>query len=268
MLVTLDHTNHTYTDSRGRLYKSVSSLLSEYKHPFEPHKITRENRTLVENYAQKNGGTTEDWLERWEKNKQFACDRGHAFHSLKELLIANSPFVKFHDEFLPVRNINYVWNIIGEGNFRNLPPGVYTEVCCWDSLSRIAGTMDLLIIYPDKTFRIKDYKTNTEFQTESYNNRPMKYPFTNYPDCHIGHYTAQLSLYAWLLIQFGYKLLDLEVLHYRIPAEDAGLIMELGILPSDLEETSYNVAYCSSEIDTVISQRVDYLRNLNNRNTQ
>lgn len=266
MLVTLDHTTHTYTDEKGRLYKSASSLLSDYKHPFEPHRSTQNGKSIVQNYSEKNGESTQFWLDSWEANKNFACDRGHAFHSLKEMVVANSPFVKIHDEFLPVNNIDYIWNRIGAGNFRGLPPGVYTEMILWDSYSRTAGTADLVIIYPNKTFRIKDYKTNGEFRTEPYMSRPMKFPFSNYPDCHIGHYTAQLSLYAWLLIQYGYTLLDLEVLHYGLTPEDTGLVMELGILPPSLEPTSYLVPYCENEINLMISDRIDYLRSFQTKN--
>jgi len=266
MLVTLDHTTHTYTDEKGRLYKSASSLLADYKHPFEPHKSVQNGKTIIQNYVEKNGGDEDYWLDSWEKNKQFACDRGHAFHSLKELVVANSPFVKVHDEFLPVRNIGHIWNMIGEGNFRTLPHGVYTEMILWDTYARTAGTADLIIIYPNRTFRVKDYKTNGEFRTESYMNRPMKYPFTNFPDCHLGHYTAQLSFYAWLLIQHGYKLLDLEVLHYKLDPQDTALVMELGILPPSLEPTSYFVPYCEDEINIMVSHRIDYLRSFQTKN--
>lgn len=259
MLVTLDHSTHTYTDKKGRLYKSVSSLLGEYKHPFEPHQSQKNGKTLIDNYTEKNGRTKEEWLELWDKQRDFACDRGHAFHSLKELIVANSPFVKIGNDLLPVRNINYIWNIVGEGRFDLLPVGVYTEVCVWNQITKVAGTMDLLIIYPNRKFSIKDYKTNGEFRTESYQNRPMKYPFTNYPDCHIGHYTVQLSLYAWLLEQYGYECIDLELLYYKLDGFQAALIMQLEMMPNDLEPVIYPVPYCSSEIDQVIRTRIEYL---------
>lgn len=263
MLVTLEPFSHTYKDERGLMYKSVSSLLSEYKHPFEPHKVVQNGKTILENYTQKNGGTQEEWLDTWEKNKDFACDRGHAFHSLKELVVSNSPFFKVGKDFMPVRNINMIWKIIGEGRFNMLPPGIYTEVCCWNYTARIAGTMDLLILYPDHSFSIKDYKTNGEFRTQSYMDRPMKLPFLDLPDCHYGHYTVQLSLYAWLLIQHGWKLRDLEILYYKISDENAALIMQLGIMPSDLEPESYDLPYVGEAIQQMIDTRIQYLKSFN-----
>lgn len=262
MLVSLDHSTHTYTDERGRLYKSVSSLISDYKQPFEPHKVMRNGKTLIENYTQKNGGTINGHLGAWEEKKEFACDRGHAFHSLKEIAVASSPFYKADDQLLPVRNIGYIWNIIGDGRFNMLPPGVYPEMVLWNFHARIAGTADLVIIYPDRTFSIKDYKTNGEFRTESYQNRLMKPPFYNLYDCHMGHYTAQLSFYAWMLMQYGYKLRDLELLHYNLSAEDSGLVMELQVMPPSLEPTSYPVLFEQGAVEEVIQNRIDFLSKL------
>jgi hypothetical protein len=265
MLVSLDHTTHTYTDERGRLYKSVSSLISDYKQPFEPHKVMANGKTLIENYVYKNGGTVNSQLGAWDEKRDYACDRGHAFHSLKELAVISSSYYRANDQLLPVRNISYLWNIIGEGRFSMLPPGVYTEMLLWNYTARIAGTADLVIIYPDRTFSIKDYKTNGEFRTEAYQNRLMKPPFHNHYDCHMGYYTAQLSFYAWMLIQYGYRLRDLELLHYNLSPEDSGLIMELQLMPPSLQPTPYQVLFDQPAVEEVLEDRREFLSKLKYR---
>ena len=85
------------------------------------------------------------------------------------------------------------------------------------------------------------------------------YPCLNLPDCHLGHYTLQLSLYAWMLIQFGLIPGRLELLHYDIPDREVKAIVEQGILP-DIEPTVHEVAYAEKEVSLVMKERLNELK--------
>lgn len=256
MRVTLNHSNHVYKDEKGQAYKSVSSIISQYKHPFDPYKKDKQGRTLIQNYVKKHGKSEQYWLSRWEFTKNRACEKGTAFHDLKEMVVNSQSIQIVRNREMPVQNVNKVWQLPGhEGNFHLLWPGVYTELTLWNYQHRIAGTADLVIIYPDRTFDIGDYKTNGKFEVNSFMSRPMKWPCTNLPDCHLGHYTLQLSLYAWMLIQFGLKPRSLRIAHYDIPDDEVNNIVQHGTLP-DIKPTIYDLVYAEAEVQQVTKDRL------------
>lgn len=272
MRVTLDQATHTYTDDSGLKYKSVSAIIGEYKQPFDPNKVTETGKTIMENYVEKHGGTEEVHLQAWEDNKNWACDKGTAFHDLKEMVVNAQGYYKTAEgDILPVRNIELVWQAIGEGNFHLLPPGVYTELILWNYKAQAAGTADVVVIYPDRTFDIDDYKTNGKFKTTPWydrqlkRNRMMKFPCFELPDCHLGHYTVQLNLYAWFLIQFGLTPRNLRILHYDIPEEDVPGIVEHGILP-DIKPTIHEVGYDENLTKNLTQQRIQHLKTFKHAN--
>jgi hypothetical protein len=262
MRVILEPKKHIYTDNRGQVYRSVSSIIAQYKHPFDPYKPAANGKTILENYVEKNGQTEQYWLDTWEAKKDYACIKGHVFHDLKEMVMNGRGVHRTELMDLPVQNVNRLWQMPNhEGNFHLLPPGVYTELCLWTYQYKIAGTADIITIYPDKTFDVDDYKTNGEFKTEGFRGAVMKYPCTNLPDCHLGHYTLQLSLYAWMITQFGFKPRKLRLHHYDIPPKDAERIIKEGVLP-DVVPTIHEVVYAEKEVAIVMEQRALELRKL------
>lgn len=262
MRVILEPVKHIYKDTKGQTYKSVSSIIELYKHPFNAHKVMPNGKTLLQNYVTKNGESEQYWLKVWEEKKDYACEKGTAFHDLKEIVLNNQAVHCTGRMELPVQNVNKLWQLPNyEGNFNLLPPGVYTELTLWNYMHRIAGTADVVIIYPDRTFEIADYKTNGEFKTSGFQGRCMKYPCINLPDCHLGHYTLQLSLYAWMLIQFGLTPRNLTLLHYAIPDSEVIAIVKHGILP-DIDPTLYSVAYAEQEVTWVMKDRLMELKRM------
>ncbi len=264
MRVTLDHSTHTYKDQKGQFYKAVSSVISEYKHPFDAYAKQANGKTLISNYVEKHGESEQYWLDKWEAKKDFACEKGTAFHNLKELVVNSQSYHPVHGKLHRVRNFEQQWQIAQrEGLFHLLEPGVYTEMVLWNYIHRIAGTPDKTIIHEDGTFDIDDYKTNGEFKTQGFKGRVMKWPFIELPDAHLGYYTVQLSLYAWMLVQFGLKPGKLRLLHYDIPDSQVPSIVRDGILP-DIEPTIYEVPYIEELIDTIMKDRLLQLKKQQN----
>ena len=262
MRILLEPKRHIYTDNKGQVYKPVSSVIAQYKHPFDPYKKAANGKTLLQNYVIKNGQTEQYWLAKWAEKTAWACEKGSAFHDLKEMVVNGRGIHKAGSIEMPVQNVNKLWQLPNhEGNFELLWPGVYAELCVWNYRYRIAGTADVITIYPNRTFDIDDYKTNGEFKTEAFKGQPMKYPCTNLPDCHLGHYTLQLSLYAWLLSQFGLKPNKLRLHHYDIPDKDVEGIVKHGILPG-IEPTIYEVPYVEREVYLIMQERIIELKKL------
>ena len=107
---------------------------------------------------------------------------------------------------------------------------LYAEVCVYDSKYLISGLIDLLLI-KGAEFEILDWKTNKDelkFSAGYYKkengvktniwvdkDETLKYPLNHLPKCKGSGYTLQLSMYAYLVEQFGLKCKSLVLCHIR-----------------------------------------------------
>lgn len=235
MKVTLYEENHTYRHEDGRIYDSVSHVISKYKRPFNAYQASID-------YAFKHGMTPEYWRAKWDESRDLACNRGTAFHNTKELFVLNSAFYRTDVGFLPVHNWKQLRDTREDYTYSDLPAGVYVELTLCNHQIMVAGTADKVIIYPDGTFDIEDYKTNREFKMKGFQNQMMKAPLKDVPDAHAGHYGTQLNIYAWMLAQYGLRPRKLRITHYSIPAEENEAVLAGEALPH-IEPTIYHVGY-------------------------
>lgn len=107
---------------------------------------------------------------------------------------------------------------------------IYSEVGVFNNTYMVSGLIDILLVRGDR-FIILDWKTNkaqvmfeagywekdnngiiTNYKT---NDTVFKYPLHNMPYSVGNKYTMQLSLYDWLVIQFGLKLVVNILAHIR-----------------------------------------------------
>lgn len=242
--VTLEPISHTYSDTNGSKYTPVSSILSKYKEPFDPYKITKDGLTLIANYVLKHGESEQYWLAEWKKANKHGCDRGSAFHDIRES-VHNKLHQVERPKIFPVQDFQKVTDRNPGIDYSQLPNGSYRELTLFNRRFMIAGQADNVII-EDGYFDIDDDKTNGNFETMSFKpprgqHRMMLYPLQSLMDCHLYHYTMQLSTYAWMLEQFGLKARKLRLLHYQITPEHEEQ-MAAGKYP-DVEPTLYYVNY-------------------------
>lgn len=252
--VLLDKTTHTYTDSRGHRYDSVTTIISSFKEKFDPYKITKNGKTLIANYVEKHGETEEFWLAKWNKNRDDACERGTAFHQIKEDLVKYAGFLHFEANRYRVQDLESIIDRNPYINYAELPDGAYPELTIFNRRYMVSGQADLVTIdqgYVD----IDDYKTNGRFDTKSFQfkgkHKMMYSPLNKFQDCHLSHYTLQLSTYAWMLEQFGLKPRRLRLLHYLLLEEDAQKVLR-GEPVEHLEPTEYLLTYEKSSVEKMI----------------
>ena len=262
--VILEEESHIYSDSQGYKYDSATTIIGKYKEPFDPYKIMKDGGTLIGNYVKKYGETEEYWLAQWNQTKEFACKRGTAFHKVKENLIIGSERVdQWTSHHLPFQNFKEIIDRNPGIDYSELPNGVYPELTLFNRRFMISGQADKIVIeYP--YFDIDDYKTNGEFKTEGFKagkfGKPkmMYYPVNKFQDCHLYHYTLQLSLYAWMLVQFGLIPRRLRLLHYGLTKEDS-----LRVLNGEnisVEPTEYIVKYEEKAVEAMINHFVKHHR--------
>lgn len=148
---------------------------------------------------------------KWKSEKDKACFKGTFYHDTQEKKSYKrgfeiNPYNKEKFEVVKKQTKGDKESFVSD--LFSLPDGYYPELMIWNNYYKIAGTADRVFIKTIKNKRfvdIDDYKTNKEIKkTNSFDK--MKYPLHKLDDCNYNHYRVQISIYAWMMEQFGYQI--------------------------------------------------------------
>ena len=173
---------------------SVSKVIASLHDPFDP------TGEITSRFAKKHGKSVTEVKEEWARNNKESTDYGTQVHDALEHLIltgeiVNDQYAYFYEEFAKVKF---------EGK-------VYPEKRVYSTEHLICGTADILEFFPDKTFRVRDFKTNKKIEFDNPFNKWMNGCCSHLPDINSVHYTIQLSLYAYMVEQFGFTCKGLNI---------------------------------------------------------
>ena len=235
MKVLFNAEEHAYTSGTTK-YLSVSKFLEQFKNKFDSDQVSAA-------YAKKHKLTQEEVLAQWAEKNRKSLEKGTRFHN------------KVEQEHIDAgKHLGY--EIIGDKrqsmDISNLPPGDYCELIIPYHKCKLVGTSDRVIIYEDKTFTIRDYKTNTklDFEGTAYFNpntkkkeiKRMLAPINHLHDVNGIHYNLQLSLYSYFLETAGFVYKDGFIDHVIL--DDEGNL---------LETISYPINYLKTEVKEMIN---------------
>ena len=183
-MIVFDEKSHTYTNSKtNEKYISVTTLLSEYKQPFDKDKHSLR-------VAEREGVSQELVLEMWEKENKKATTRGTKIHKLME------NYVGFGEE-----ESDYKWLYKSYDKVVSYSVDKFKKIHSENLLSndeyKIAGTADLIYDHGDY-FTIGDFKTNKKFNFTSTFNDFFKNPIEHLTYCEFNNYALQMSMYAYM----------------------------------------------------------------------
>lgn len=183
-MVIFNEETHTYTNSNtGSVYKSVTTLLSEYKKSFD-------SQLHAERVARREGVSVDFVLEMWKETTKQATDKGTKIHKIMEEFVKNSTIddrlIHLSDSYTEI-----VKNNIGKHSC------ILSEQLLFQHDFEIAGTADLIFDSNDSFF-IGDFKTNKQFRFKSDFNEFFKDPISHLSYCEFNSYALQLSLYAYM----------------------------------------------------------------------
>lgn len=238
--IRFEEEGHKYFNQEGERYTSVTTLIHEYTGGFDEHFWShyKAAQRMIE------GPEPEKWrdwkmgylksgdkgaflakalslpgiegqrralIKEWRANNKRATDYGSAFHDSQEAKYRkayNSPQVQGRDIAYPA--------LLPENHEGN---GVHLELYVYHHGLRLAGAIDRARVFSNGEFEIVDFKSNKALKFDTWQNPwtghkdMMKAPLGHLPDCNYSHYTMQLSLYAWMLEQLGYRCRMLKILH-------------------------------------------------------
>jgi len=188
-MIVFEPKEHRYFNQETKdEYLSVSSVLSQFKPEFDTEKWAKR-------VAIKDNTTPEKIIQKWDKIKEEACERGKTIHKHIELYLSDgkydsSPFFK---NFMDLFQVDSEQNSV-----------IYPEKLLYTHTYKVAGTSDI-VEDCGRYFNIYDIKTNKKFKYNSPFNEKMLYPLDHLSVCEYNTYTLQLSLYAYMYSQMTGK---------------------------------------------------------------
>lgn len=211
---------YSFVDNPDIPFTSVSKVIELIKPKFDKEGISKR-------YAEKHGLTQEEVLASWDKKNADALAKGTKWHEEQERNhIAESNLIGYSLVETPEQ----------EGaahrmclDISSLQPGKYCELIIPYVKEFLIGTADIVEINEDKTFFIKDWKTNNklEFTGTAYYKPELKkkvvekmlHPVEHLDNVNWNHYQIQLSLYSYFLESYGFKFAGGEIMHVLFDEE-------------------------------------------------
>lgn len=184
MSVILDHDTHTYTNTEtGENYTSVTTLIGNYKKPFDKDKWSKY-------VAQRDGLSQKEVLDKWSNITTTAQNRGTNVHLVMEQYIKSNKVEKGYEELVDSFIKKTKGIILPNSN-------ILSEELLYNHEYKLAGTADL-IVENNNIFYIMDFKTNKKFNFVNKYNDYFYEPIEYLPQCEFSTYTIQMSIYAYM----------------------------------------------------------------------
>lgn len=192
----------------GRKWLGVTTLLSRYKKPFDNSIVYKNVQDPDSKWF---GMDPEEVLKIWKKEAERSTTVGSAFHK------------KMEEGEVGAINccpMDQGWKYAGN---QVLDPGVYPEFFVYNADYSLCGQADRVEVTTSGLVQIGDYKTNKKLETEGFRGKKMLGVLSHLDDCHLSHYSLQMSLYMWMILQHNPLLSPGPMTIYHIKFKHAGI---------------------------------------------
>jgi ATP-dependent exoDNAse (exonuclease V) beta subunit len=260
---------HQYTSNDGSEidWISVTTLISSLKPSFDA--VKQAEKSARNKKSKWYGMTPEEIQLAWTNEGKRATDLGTWYHNQREADICSLKSLERFGKEVSV----YLPKYDEEGNklapSQKLVDGCYPEHLVYLKSCGLCGQSDLVDVVDGK-IHITDYKTNKEIKTEGFTNwegitSKMNFPVSHLDDCHLMHYSLQLSIYMYMMLKHNPKLKPGTMMLHHITFEEAGQdkfgypIAKRGENgdPIVKDIVPYEVGYLKEEVVSVINWLVD-----------
>jgi len=248
MSIVFNAADHSYKsiDAEGIDWVSVTSLLSNFKKPFDAEKIAAS--VTKKSRSKWFGIPPEKILELWKAEADRATTLGTFYHNQREADLCSLSSIELEGIPIPV------YKPLEEGALKKAPEqkltdGIYPEHMVYLKSAGICGQSDLVEVVNSKV-NIIDYKTNKEIKKESFKNwegisDKMQHPVSHLDDCNFNHYALQLSIYMYIILKHNRKLRPGKIYIHHVIFEVEGT-----------DEYGYPITKYSSNGDPVVKEVV------------
>jgi hypothetical protein len=240
---------HKYKNRKtNKLYQSVTSIISKYepKMDVEYWSKYKAYEALLPNFdalkTAVNGPRDSrlfeicaryiddiDMLEKqnqikkeWKDNNKAAISKGNKYHTAREkrslsVGVEINPFTGKEFTVFVRKSVKNADNYSLSEDLSVLEDGYYPELLIWNDKYKIAGQSDRVFIETIDGVRyvdIDDYKTNSKITTSN-KFQTLLPPLNHLPDSKFHKYSLQVSMYGWMMEQFGFKVRNTSFHHFN-----------------------------------------------------
>jgi hypothetical protein len=252
---------HKYISDDGTDWLSVTSLISNFKQPFDADAIAvKSSRNKKSKWY---GLTPEEIKEAWKAEANRATTLGTWYHNQREADICELNNIERKGITVPIFKPVEIEGIKHSPN-QKLTNGVYPEHMVYLKSAGICGQSDLVEVI-DGEVHITDYKTNKEIKLSGFTNwegqtQKMSAPVSHLDDCHLNHYALQLSMYMFIILKHNPKLKFGSLTIHHILFEEVGrdkfdnpiTALDTNGDPIVLDVVQYDLPYLKQEAISVI----------------
>lgn len=180
--------------------------------------------------------------KEWKDENKKSTDKGTKFHEdIERKRLAQKTKILECGNTVHFRSFN---KGLEETSFGSEMVEGIPELRLYNHKYRIAGTTDDPIFFPNRIVDINDWKTNKAIKFENSWDK-MLYPLNHLDDCNFNHYNIQLSLYGWMLEQFGYKVRNLSITHVLFDENNEAKLWKV-----------YPMKYLKTEVENLLEHYV------------
>ena len=252
---------HKYVSEDNTDWLSVTSLISNFKQPFDADAIAvKSSRNKKSKWY---GMTPEEIKEAWKAEANRATTLGTWYHNCREADICELNNIERKGVTVPIFKPVEIEGIKHSPN-QKLTDGVYPEHMVYLKSAGICGQSDLVEVINGEV-HITDYKTNKEIKLSGFTNwegvtQKMQPPVSHLDDCHLNHYALQLSMYMFIILKHNPKLKFGSLTIHHILFEEVGrdkfdnpiTALDSNGDPIVLDIVQYDLPYFKQEAISVI----------------
>lgn len=252
---------HKYVSEDNIDWLSVTSLISNFKQPFDADKIAE--KSARNKKSKWYGMTPTEIKEAWKAEANRATTLGTWYHNCREADICALNNIERKGVTVPIFKPVEIEGVKHSPN-QKLTNGVYPEHMVYLKSAGICGQSDLVEVI-DGEVHITDYKTNKEIKLSGFTNwegqtQKMSAPVSHLDDCHLNHYALQLSMYMFIILKHNPKLKFGSLTIHHILFEEVGrdkfdnpiTALDTNGDPIVLDIVQYDLPYLKQEAINVI----------------
>ena len=197
--MTFTEHDHSYVDSTGRKYTSVTTLVGMGFEKFDAEAVAKMK-------AARDGGDWKELTKKWARIGESASNFGTRLHENCEYQILGEEN-RMHNPIDVKEKINFE---LAYEAVKRLKEDAFAikfepEKLIFSPKLGISGSIDLLITYKDGNYGIFDWKNIKGISTTGFNGKHGILEATrNIPDSNYWHYALQLQMYEIILKVEGY----------------------------------------------------------------
>jgi len=210
-MIKFSQDNHQYEsiDPQNAVdWIGITSFVGTFKQPFNAEYTSEK---VAKNTRSKwYGKAPSEIREIWNREGKRSLELGNWFHSKEEVdILSNDTYKVEGQELIVIRPLvdddaKYAPDqLLKEGH-------IYPEHFVYLQSSGICGQSDRVEVLNTKV-NVRDYKTSKVIKTEGFTTwegitQRMTDPISHLDDCHIVHYSLQLSLYLYMILKHNPQL--------------------------------------------------------------